>query len=145
MNNKIILILCFAVLLFSFAVCLGGCHPLYGFVESEFELSPESRLPKWFSLPDSYSRQDLTVTLTFYSHPLYRKVKIKIYGPAPARKKLAEEIGTNRWHPITDRQFKAQGTYNIYPNYSIIDVKGTDEIYEQRRPEPFLYIADSVK
>ena len=44
-------------------VCCWGCRY---FPESEFELAPESRLPRWFTLPKGISRSDVTVTMYTY-------------------------------------------------------------------------------
>jgi len=47
----------------------------------QFQLSEDSRLPRWFISQD-YSRKDLKITITFYTHPIFKnKVKIVIYGP----------------------------------------------------------------
>src|SRR5215475_9136214 len=46
------------------------CRALFGCArlpESSFELSPASRLPKWFALPPGLSRSDVRLTLTYYS------------------------------------------------------------------------------
>ena len=37
--------------------------------ESSFELAPESRLPRWITLPPGYARADVSVTLNIYSIP----------------------------------------------------------------------------
>ncbi len=37
------------------------------FPESEFELAPDSRLPRWFTLADGLSREDVMVTLEYYT------------------------------------------------------------------------------
>jgi hypothetical protein len=36
-------------------------------LESSFELAPESRLPQWFSIPQGFSRKDLTAKIYYYS------------------------------------------------------------------------------
>ncbi len=120
-----------------------GCDLRYGFVESEFQLPPQSRLPMWFAIPQSYSRNDLNVTITFYTHPLFEnKVRMIVYGPAPERRKLMEKIGVSRWHPITEQQFKQQQGYGVYPSYLIITVDGIEEIFEHRSKGNILYITD---
>ena len=129
-----------AWLLIISATCLIGCDLRYGIIESEFTLSPESRLPKWFVMPAGYARKDLTMTLTFYTHPIFSKVKMVVRGPAPERKILQKTIGEHRWHPLT-----VQKGYDKYPSYSIISVDGIEEVFEQKRLEPILYIADDPK
>ena len=130
----------FILLLLLGSIFLGGCDPRYGIIESEFTLSPDSRLPKWFTIPDSYTRKDLSMTLTFYTHPFFSKVKMVVQGPAPERKILLKKIGTHRWHPLTEKQ-----GYDKYPTYSIISVAGVEEVFEQRQLEPILYITDDPK
>lgn len=120
-----------------------GCDLRYGFVESEFQLSAQSRLPMWFTIPQSYSRKDLNVTITFYTHPIFEnKVRMIVYGPAPERRKLMEKIAVSRWHPITEQQFEKQQGYGVYPSYLIITVDGIEEIFEHRSKGNILYITD---
>lgn len=45
-----------------------------GCVESNFHLSKESRIPKWFSIPAGLSREDVTVTLFYYIVPTSKAV-----------------------------------------------------------------------
>jgi hypothetical protein len=47
-------------------VCFCGCSSC---PESEFELAPDSRLPKWFTLPKYLSRADVTVQMSYYIEP----------------------------------------------------------------------------
>ena len=45
---------------------LCGCR---FFPESRFELAPDSRLPKWFTLPTNLSREEVTVQMSYYVEP----------------------------------------------------------------------------
>ena len=45
---------------------LCGCR---FFPESRFELAPDSRLPKWFTIPTNLSREDVTVQMSYYLEP----------------------------------------------------------------------------
>ena len=45
---------------------LCGCR---FFPESRFELAPDSRLPKWFTLPTNLSREEVTVQMSYYVQP----------------------------------------------------------------------------
>ena len=47
-------------------VLLAACHPVRGCAESQFDLAPESRLPKWFAVPAGLQRGDVTVELSYY-------------------------------------------------------------------------------
>jgi hypothetical protein len=45
---------------------LASCNPVRGFLESEFNLSPDSPLPAWYpKLPDGYKREDVTIRILF--------------------------------------------------------------------------------
>lgn len=123
-----------------------GCDLRYGFVESMFQLSEESRLPGWFAIPQGYSRKDLKVTVTFYTHPIFEnKVRIVVYGPSPERRILMDKVGTSRWHPVTEQQFKKQQGYGVYPSYLIVTVDGVDDIFEHRYKGNILYITDDPR
>ena len=78
-----------------------GCHPLYGFIESEFTLAPESRLPRWFTMPAGYTRKDVTMTITLYSNPFGIKAKVVIRGPEPEYAVLMKKSGKYRSHPLS--------------------------------------------
>jgi hypothetical protein len=132
-NKKIIL-----VLLFMVSLC--SCNPKYGFIESEFQLSPESRLPKWVHIPSGYARENLTMTITFYTHPFLSKVKLVVNGPAPDYKLINETIGDQRYHPLTKKQPR-----DVYPRYIIISVKDIQEVFEHKTRVPILYITDDPK
>jgi hypothetical protein len=41
----------------------SGCSPIRGCEESSFDLAPDSRIPKWFSLPAGVQRSDVKVTM----------------------------------------------------------------------------------
>ncbi len=45
---------------------LSGCDPRYGLLESSVRLADNSRLPKWFTIPNGYSRCNLKVTIGHY-------------------------------------------------------------------------------
>jgi len=120
-----------------------GCDLRYGFMESRFELAKESRLPKWVRMPTGYSRQDVRVVLTFYTHPISEdKVIAVLYGPPPENKQLDENIGTSRVHPITQREHE-KGQFAVYPSYLIITVNDISEIFEHRSKGDILYIVDT--
>jgi len=124
-----------------FTIVSLGCDPQYGMIDSNFRLAQESRLPKWFQIPSNYSRNDLTMDITFYTHPSGKIiVKMVVRGPGPERKVLSEKIGSERRHPLTEQQ-----SYTEYPHYSIITVDGVEEVFEQRRPEDIEYISDDPK
>jgi hypothetical protein len=114
-------------------------------VESRFRLANESRLPKWFRMPAGYSRQDVRVVLTFYTHPISEdKVIAVLYGPPPENKQLDENIGTRRVHPITQREHE-KGQFAVHPSYLIITVNNISEIFEHRSKGDILYIVETTE
>ena len=56
---------------FSVLICLSGC-----IAESSFKLSDQSRLPKWFELPEGKKRSDFSVTLHYYVKPDGREARL---------------------------------------------------------------------
>ncbi len=116
-------------------ILLCSCNPRYGFIESEFQLSSESRLPKWVDIPSGYSRKDLTMTITFYTHPFLNKVKMVVYDTQG--KVINEKIGDQCYHPLTKKQPR-----DAYPCYIIVSVNGIKEVFEHRVRGPILWITD---
>ena len=127
-------------------VTVGGCtcDPRLGFgcVESNFRLAPESRLPRWFSLPDGYSRDEVSVDIDLYSSLVDKDVKTILKKRAPDFKTLSVKIGTIRKHPVIVNKIDPEVGI---PNYSIITVDGIEEVFEQRRKDDVLYISDDPK
>ncbi|OPY76595.1 MAG: hypothetical protein A4E63_00041 [Syntrophorhabdus sp. PtaU1.Bin050] len=125
---------------FTTAIVFCNCDPRYGFIEAEFQLADESRLPKWFAMPPGYTRTDFSMTITTYSSPSGIVAKMAIRNSKPPKRILNERIGSKRIHPLTE-----QMGYDKYPLYSIVTVDGIEEAFEQRRPEPILFITDDPK
>jgi hypothetical protein len=123
------------------AIAFWGCDPRYGMVDSNFKIAQESRLPKWFNIPSSLSRQDLTMDITIYVTPYEGIIaKMVLRGPGPEYKVLSEKIGHKRQHPLSEKQ-----NYNEYPHCAIIAVNEVEEVFEQRRPEAIFYVSDDPK
>lgn len=114
---------------------LGGC-----LAESNFKLSPDSRLPKWFSEMSEKPRSDLHATLDIYSHrseSVYT-LKLKERGRISSLKTISGH------EPYADWMYV--GTYkNRYPAYYAFTIDGITDIIEFRRPEPFFYMTDDLK
>ena len=117
-------------------LCLSpfGCDY---FPESTFELSRDSRLPKWFALSPGVSRLEAAVTMSYYSG---RTVTF-ILRDAKDRK-LAEVNGTTKGHEPRTLKNPPPGFPPGYPAYEIITVNGMTEIIEHRQMEPIFYITD---
>jgi len=110
------------------------------FPESNFTLSSDSRLPKWFSIPQGYNRKDLTVELSYYvpPPPLGKyNVKIVLKGPPPEHQVIAKLIGQEKLHQETEQKDRSE-----YPRYHIISTNGVTEIIEHKQQEPIFYVTD---
>lgn len=117
-------------------------HPKIGyFPESSFTLSPDSRLPNWFSVPNEYDRKDLTVEIYYYA-PWFGKTNLStiLIGPPPTNQKLDKKYGVVEWHPISKNNLDS-GT-NRYPSYHIAKVGEIIELVEHKAMEPTFYISD---
>jgi hypothetical protein len=110
------------------------------FPESTLTLSSDSRLPKWFSIPQGYTREDLTVEIFYYvPPPPFDKYNVKIIlkGPAPEHHVITKLIGQGKLHPETERKDRSE-----YPRYHIISTNGVTEIIEHKQREPIFYVSD---
>lgn len=111
---------------------------LLGCVESSFELAKESKLPNWFDVPEGLKRDNLRVTLDYYTDgnavfTLLRKDSNSI---------LQEVNGlTQGYGPFRPKK-PAPGYPKHYPMYQIVTVGTTTEVIEHRRMEPIFYVSD---
>lgn len=123
------------ILLLVLSVSLTGC------LEASFNLSSESRLPKWFELPDGVSRDEVSVTMDYYTYPGERVAVFKLFQ----NKKLfasKEVSGTLRGsHPLQLKN-PPTGFPRHYPSYEVITVSGINDIVEHRKMEPVFYMTD---
>lgn len=114
-----------------------GCE---WFPESTFELSRESRLPKWISLPPGLTRADASITMSYYVMPWGgRTVFILRDAKGQARTKAR---GKNRGLGPSELKHPPQGFPSGYPAYEVITVNGTTDIIEHRKMEPIFYVTD---
>ncbi len=94
---------------------------LTGCLESTFDLADESRLPQGLATPSGFTREDVSVTLDFYT-------------PGPAifslrdkkGKKLATVTGEVKGDPI----YLKTSPSPLTPGYEIIVINGVTEIME---------------
>ena len=140
MRNLIIAILQIikALLFLAMVLSLCSCDLRYGIIESSFILSPESRLPKWLTLPTGYSRDKVRIEILVYTHPIKENIICIVYGPPPEQRILIEYVGTKRYP--TDMQKRGRSTY---PRYIVIKVNGIEEVFEQRQSDNLLYVSDA--
>ena len=120
------------VILILLTLTITGC------AESSFTLSQDSRLPKWFEVPEGMSRNDLKVTMDYY---ISGKTIFKLYKKGSFFY-LKKVIGITR----DDRPLKLQnppsGFPKNYPRYTVIIVIGMLDIVEHRKLEPVFYMTD---
>lgn len=113
-------------------------------MESEFTLEPDSRLPRWFSLPADFSRGDVTVKLTYYIPVL--PVDDVVFELVDLKgRKLAEVTGRHCWHPEIDKIKRNQhGGFDLdsEPRYVIARVNGLVEVIDHPVHGPVFQITD---
>lgn len=115
--------------------------------ESMFELSPESRLPRWFTLPKGLTRADVTVTMYTYVDPWGRS---STFWLLDKKGNTLAEVNTVTQglepHYFGDDKKNAYGGYDEpgqgYPAYEVEIANGITEVTEFKRMEPVLYIND---
>ena len=127
---------------YSFFWALGNPSLVGLSLESSFELSPESRFPRWFSIPQGFNRKDLTVKIYYYSPipPYTYDIKTELLGPSPEFCLLDRKTGKHRWHPDSERR-----GYQSNPGYVIASVNGIKEVIEHKAMGPIFYISDDPK
>ena len=109
------------------------------FPESTFELSRESRLPKWITLSPGQARADVSVTMSYYDALWGDNVKFEIHdGKHPMTKVYGKERRGGPFH----LKHPPQGFPDGYPMYEVITVNGTTDVIEHRRMEPIFYVTD---
>jgi hypothetical protein len=129
--------------IFIVAMLLVSCSPIRGCVESEFRLAPESRLPKWFSLPVGSSRGDVTVKLTYYSSPMPVDGAVLEFVGQDGQK-LSQVTGQMCWHPVMNKKRNKSGGFDSdsYPHYVYVRAKGGLEVIEHTRGPTFRIVDD---
>jgi len=135
----------FAVVLATVLFAISRCGNV---PESIFQLAPESRLPRWFTLPRNVSRSDVTVTLAYYIQ--WRRVAVFTLWDAHGTK-LDEIEGRQRGlEPIQSLQARCSdrrrerraGESNPCADYEVITARGVTEIIEHKIFGPVFHISD---
>ncbi|MDD3813991.1 MAG: hypothetical protein PHZ02_05040 [Desulfocapsaceae bacterium] len=120
--NKQHLLLALILVSFNF---LCSCNPMDGFVESNFLLANDSRLPIWLKIPEGYTRDDVTVSVFLYSS---NKARFVVRGPKPERTELINIVTNAEWHEVTKEVIKRQGNYNFSPQYYSVTYQNVKDI-----------------
>ena len=122
------------VSIFFLFILMVGCK------ESSFELSGESRLPKWFEIPAEMTRNEFRVTMDYYIGPSGRKAVFKLRDRS--NRILQKVTGRQQGlHPIKLKG-DSEGFPRGRPLYEIITVDGKTEIIEHRVRGPIFHITD---
>ena len=121
-----------------------SCSDRYGVISGIFRLRDDSPLPLWFAPPKGVCRDQLKIVIVMYDstrdNPFGGRARIIV------KKKhwlvfttVQEEVGSWRWHPDSEREKAPAATY---PNWTIVEVDGTKQVYEQADLNDLLKIVD---
>lgn len=118
-----------------------SCVDRHGVIGANFRLRDDSPLPKWLVLPSGVSHDQVNVELIRYEATFNPKCKVRFLVTDKRGRLLQEQIGYMYWHPAMLRDKIPAGTY---PNWSIVEVKLTKEVYEQTENNDLLKIVTVV-
>ena len=109
-----------------------------GSISAIFRLRDDSPLPAWVALPPDTTRDAVSVTITTYEATTTPQWKVRFVVRNKTSGRIIQEvIGSGYWHPDSEREKAPAGTY---PNWVIIEVNGTKEVYEQSETNDLLKI-----
>jgi hypothetical protein len=114
-------------------LCAVACTGCVFFEEASFELGRGSALPVWLA-PEEVPSQ-ARITITRYTN---NYVSIDVFGAG--LEPIKHLSGWYRSHPTFDER----GPRMCFPMYFYVDVNDKPQLFEQRAPEPFVYVAESV-
>jgi hypothetical protein len=103
--------------------------------ESQFTLRMESRLPKFVDPSGAQSPKGYTARVEFYDAP----DPVRVIVIDPQHRTIFDQRGKFRWHPRDSYQGRGQ---IVYPSHPVVSFASGEDIFEQRAPEPFLYLSD---
>lgn len=128
-TRKIELVLLFLI------VIITGC------AEANFELAEESRLPKWFKIPEGMTRGDVTVTMDTYLFPTEKSI-FKLWDKKG--NKLSVVKGKRFGGYLYPKKLKnpPPGYPEGYPSFEVIIADGVVDIIEHRKMEPIFFTTD---
>ncbi len=95
-------------------------------------------MPKWVSIPANYSRNDVSVQLTYYAPPFpVDNAVIEFVGRDGTT--LSRITGEMCWHPIMEKKKNQHGGFDphSYPHYVYIRANGVVEVIEHIRGPTF--------
>jgi hypothetical protein len=115
----------------------SGFDMRYGFAESNFNLSKDSRLPRWFQLPSGVDRNGITVEFTYF----LSKTKMAAINSKTGKILFSAEAD-KKHHPITEAESKTMKQGWPCPSYNIITVNGMEEIVAHIERGDIVYIVE---
>lgn len=124
-----------------FIVAIAIAASMSGCMESSFILAPESRLPKWFDVPEGLSRDELKVTMAGYVYPGKRVAVFRLQEDKSFFS-LKKVTGIARGSYPLKLKNPPPGFPKGYPSYEVITVDGITDIIEHRKMEPIFYVTD---
>jgi hypothetical protein len=93
---------------------------------SQFVLAEDSKLPVWFTNKSNIPRENLEVQIAM-AGLFPNRIKISIFSDGHV---IEKATGTWRWHPKS-----LKNNPLALPEWIIININGTEEIYEHREED----------
>jgi hypothetical protein len=129
------------------ALLIAASQSLLGCAEGYFNLAPDSRLPRWFTLPEGLTRNKVTLNETEYGdHSVFTLYEGTGYPPSGPLwgHKFAQVSAVRQGAISLSEKTNAYGGFdgNPYPLYEVMTVNGITEVLEYKRMEPVFYISD---
>jgi hypothetical protein len=114
------------------------------FPESEFMLSKESRMPRWFEIPVGVARSDLSVRMSYYLKLSNRVggVKFEIRNDKTGSRLASFKGEVLNPAPMYVHRIDPTAPPGKRASYSIVRLNGVIEVIEHRRVEPVFDISD---
>jgi len=85
------------------------------------------------------SHDQVKVEIVQYETTFTPKCKVRCVVSDKQGRIFQEQIGYMSWHPASLREKTPAGTY---PNWTVVEVKGTKEVYEQSEANDLLGIVN---
>ena len=123
------------------AIVLTGC-PGGGTFPSNFKLAADSPMPVWAQMPENLSRTQMVATIDIYETVFTEMGDVIVKVSTTDGKVLLRAKGKWKWHP---KSFKPGSKSPEYPNWVIISINNTREIYEHKQHGNVLWIVDESK
>lgn len=128
----------------SVLVLFTACIPGRGCSESQFLLDPGSRLPRWFTLPAGFQRNDVVVNLSYYAPLVGSARTATVTLRSRQGSTLSKVVATLRGRePLTLEPHAGTGAIP-YPSYEVLTANGVSDVVEHRRLEPIFYMTDDA-